>query len=82
MENSMAFPNSHARFQSGTVLTKDWQGRRHTVMVQDRGFAYGGQTYQSLSEIARFITGTRWNGPAFFGLRSEPRPKNKEEKKS
>lgn len=64
-----------ARFQVGTVITKDWQGRVYTVMVQKDGFAFDGQTYQSLSEIARRITGTRWNGPAFFGLRSEPKRK-------
>ena len=64
-----------ARFQVGTVITKDWQGRVYTVMVQKDGFAFVGQTYHSLSEIARRITGTRWNGPAFFGLRPEPRRK-------
>jgi hypothetical protein len=68
-----------ARFQVGTVITKDWQGRVYTVMVQTDGFAFEGRTYQSLSEIARCITGTRWNGPAFFGLRPEPkRKKNRE----
>ena len=61
--------NTPSRFQPGTVLVKEWQGRRYTVMVQDRGFAYNGKAYQSLSAIARLITGTRWNGPVFFGLR-------------
>ena len=68
-----------ARFQVGTVITKDWQGKVYTVMVQKDGFAFDGQTYQSLSEIARRITGTRWNGPAFFGLRPEPRRKKNRE---
>ena len=68
-------PKSLARFQVGTVITKDWQGSLYTVMVQTDGFAFEGQTYQSLSEIARRITGTRWNGPAFFGLRPEPKRK-------
>jgi hypothetical protein len=69
-----------ARFQVGTIITKDWQGRVYTVLVQTDGFAFDGQTYQSLSEIARRITGTRWNGPAFFGLRAEPkRKKNREQ---
>ena len=66
---STAMQPTPVRYQPGTVLTKDWQGRRYLVMVQERGFAYDGHTYQSLSEIARRITGTRWNGPAFFGLR-------------
>lgn len=66
-----------ARFQVGTIITKDWQGRMYTVMVQNDGFAFDGQTYQSLSEIARRITGTRWNGPVFFGLRYEPKRKKK-----
>jgi len=38
------------------------------VLVLDQGFEYAGRTYKSLSEIARAITGTRWSGPAFFGL--------------
>jgi hypothetical protein len=41
----------------------------HEVMVADEGFRYRGQRYDSLSEIARKITGTRWSGPAFFGLK-------------
>ena len=62
-------PTATARFQPGTVLTKEWRGKCYTVMVQQQGFAFAGQTYQSLSEVARVITGSRWNGPAFFGLR-------------
>ena len=56
------------RLRSGTALTREWQGRAHTVLVLAQGFEYAGQTYKSLSEIARTITGTRWSGPAFFGL--------------
>ena len=56
------------RLRPGTALTRDWQGRAHTVLVLDQGFEYAGRTYKSLSEIARAITGTRWSGPAFFGL--------------
>jgi DUF2924 family protein len=54
----------------GTVMLKEWRSQQHRVTVLDRGFAYQGRTYRSLSEIAREITGTRWNGPAFFGLRN------------
>ena len=64
-----AIPDLPARkLKPGTVLVRDWQGARHQVMVLDAGFAFDGQTYGSLSEIARRITGTRWSGPAFFGL--------------
>ncbi len=67
---SLAGRPARLRYQPGTVLTKAWQGRRYQVIVQEQGFLYDGQRYQSLSEIARQITGTRWNGPAFFGLRA------------
>ena len=55
---------------AGTRLIREWQGVEHTVTVLDDGFEYQGRPYKSLSAIARAITGTRWNGPAFFGLRN------------
>jgi hypothetical protein len=58
------------RIKSGAVLVREWKGQSHRVMVLEEGFAYAGSTYASLSEIARLITGARWNGPRFFGLRS------------
>jgi hypothetical protein len=54
---------------TGTRLIRQWQGVEHCVTVLDDGFEYQGARYRSLSAIARAITGTRWNGPAFFGLR-------------
>jgi Protein of unknown function (DUF2924) len=60
------------RIKPGSVLTREWKGRSHRVMVLADGFAYDGETYTNLSEIAVLITGTRWNGPRFFGLRSKP----------
>lgn len=54
----------------GTILRRDWRGDLYEVITLDEGFSYDGETFGSLSEIARQITGTRWNGPAFFGLRS------------
>ena len=54
----------------GTRLLREWQGRTHHVTVVADGFAYDGRVWPSLSAIARAITGTRWSGPAFFGLRS------------
>jgi len=59
------------RIKAGAVLVRRWKGQSHRVMVLDEGFAYEGKTYESLSVIARGITGTRWNGPRFFGLRGE-----------
>lgn len=54
----------------GTRLLRQWRGDTHEVVVADSGYEYRGATYHSLSEIARKITGTRWSGPAFFGLNS------------
>jgi hypothetical protein len=54
----------------GTRLIREWSGERHEVTVAPGGFEYRGQRYRSLSAIATAITGTHWNGPAFFGLRS------------
>ena len=54
----------------GTRLVREWQGVEHTATVIDDGFEHQGRRYKSLSAIARAITGTRWNGPLFFGLRS------------
>jgi hypothetical protein len=56
----------------GTMLTREWKGVTYRVGVMDDGFEYKGQRYQSLSEIAGLITGTKWSGPVFFGIR-EPR---------
>ena len=53
---------------SGTRLARTWNGRTHVVDVTDDGFIYGGETYRSLSAVARRITGARWSGPRFFGL--------------
>jgi hypothetical protein len=57
------------RLRPGTTLERTWRGETLVVSVASDGFTYCGQRYRSLSEIARLITGTRWNGPAFFGLR-------------
>jgi len=54
---------------TGTRLIREWDGITHTVTVLKEGFEWGGQRYKSLSAVARAITGTRWNGYRFFGLR-------------
>jgi hypothetical protein len=53
----------------GMRLVREWAGQRHEVVVIESGVVYEGCTYGSLSEVARRITGQRWNGPRFFGLR-------------
>jgi hypothetical protein len=58
------------RFKPGMRLVREWQGRSHEVIALERGFQWNDKTYRSLSAIARAITGTRWNGHVFFGLRS------------
>ena len=55
---------------AGTQLVREWQGVEHRVTVTDGGFLHGGKPYKSLSAIARAITGTRWNGWVFFGLKN------------
>lgn len=57
-----------AGLRPGTLITREWQGALHRVMVLEEGFAWNGTTHKSLSEVARAITGTRWSGPKFFGL--------------
>lgn len=58
------------RLKAGTVLVREYQGQQHTVTIVSDGFAWRETAYASLSSIARAITGTAWNGPRFFGLRS------------
>ena len=63
-----AFPTP-LRLRPGTRLIREWQGQIHNVIVAERGYEYDGQQYGSLSEIAHLITGTKWSGPIFFGLK-------------
>lgn len=55
--------------KAGTRLIREWRGQTYTVSVTESGFLYAGRSYKSLSAIARVITGSRWSGPIFFGLR-------------
>ena len=59
---------------TGTRLLREWQGVEQIVTVRADGFEWQGRPYQSLSAIARAITGTRWNGWVFFGLKNHRRP--------
>ena len=62
-----------ADLRTGTVLSREWDGRAHRVMVMAEGFAWNGRTFDSLSAVAFAVTGTRWNGHRFFGLRDKSR---------
>src|SRR5258707_559980 len=66
-----SFDQKRTELTPGTVLVREWDRRSQRVMVMSDGFAWNGQTYDSLSKVAFAITGTRWNGPRFFGLRDK-----------
>jgi hypothetical protein len=55
---------------SGALLIREWGGTKHQVTVLERGVMFRGESYRSLSEVARVITGNRWSGPLFFGLKA------------
>jgi hypothetical protein len=59
------------RIKPGSELVRAWKGQTHRVTVMADGHTFNGQRYASLSEIATEITGTKWNGPRFFGLRTK-----------
>ena len=65
-------PPAVRRVTAGATLFREWRGQMHRVTVLEDGFAYKDRRYRSLSVIAREITGTRWSGPRFFGLREAP----------
>ena len=66
-----SFDRKRADLTPGTVLVREWDRQSHRVMVLADGFAWNGRTYDSLTKVAFAITGTRWNGPRFFGLRDK-----------
>jgi hypothetical protein len=61
-----------SELRPGTTFGREWNGQTQRVSVLSDGFAWNGHTYRSLSQVAFAITGTRWNGPRFFGLRDKP----------
>jgi hypothetical protein len=65
------FNQCKASLKVGTVLVREWNRRLHRVTVRTDGFEWDNKNYPSLSKVARAITGTRWNGPRFFGLRDK-----------
>ena len=66
-----SFDQKRIELTPGTVLVRDWDRQSQRVMVLADGFAWNGQTYDSLSKVAFAMTGTKWNGPRFFGLRDK-----------
>lgn len=68
------------KIKPGTRLVRGWRGETHVVTVLEGGFEYRDKRYGSLSEIARLITGTRWSGPAFFGLKAASGPSERSER--
>src|SRR6202158_1059559 len=66
-----SFDQKRTELSLGTVLVREWDRQSQRVMVMADGFAWNGQTYDSLSKVAFAITGTKWNGPRFFGLRDK-----------
>ena len=66
-----SFDQKRTELAPGSVLVREWDRQSQRVMVMADGFAWNGQTYDSLSKVAFAITGTKWNGPRFFGLRGK-----------
>jgi len=71
-QNAATLVRHIANVRPGTSLSREWNGCLERVAVLAEGFAWNGKTYPSLSQVAFAITGTRWNGPRFFGLRDKP----------
>ena len=68
-------PSSNLGLKPGLVLSREWNGTEHRVTVLEKGFEYRGEQHRSLSQVARRIAGSRWSGPAFFGLKRRREPK-------
>jgi hypothetical protein len=67
----VSFDLKRTELTPGSILVREWDRQSQRVMVMSDGFAWNGQTYDSLSKVAFAITGTNWNGPRFFGLRGK-----------
>jgi hypothetical protein len=67
----VGFDQKRTELTPGTVLVREWNRQSQRVMVMADGFAWNGNTYDSLSKVAFAITGTKWSGPRFFGMRDK-----------
>ena len=71
-------PDPGLSLKPGARLVREWPGRTHTVTVTEEGFDYAGMSYPSLTKVAKKITGARWSGPRFFGLKpATPHPNSR-----
>ena len=77
-DNSNSSLSGRCPIKPGTRLIRQWQDQVHVVNVEEGSYEYRGARYDSLSEIARLITGTRWSGPLFFGLKNKRTENSKE----
>ena len=69
-EARIATTREGTELKAGALLAREWNGRLERVMILDQGVAWNGETYGSLSQVAKAMTGTSWNGHRFFGLRT------------
>jgi hypothetical protein len=57
------------KLEPGAILVREWQGTKYRIVIMESGVRFREQRYRSLSQVARVITGNRWSGPLFFGLK-------------
>jgi len=67
-------PDPPIRLKPGSRLLREWNGKLHTVTVDEDGFSFDGRRFASLSHVAKEITGAHWSGPRFFGVKRRPPP--------
>ena len=67
-------PEPPIQLKPGSRLLREWNGKLHTVTVDEDGFSFNGRRFASLSHVAKEITGAHWSGPRFFGIRRRPPP--------
>jgi hypothetical protein len=70
-QRALASTHRSNKLRPGTVFSREWKGQMHQVTALADGFEWSGEIYPSLSKVAFAITGSRWNGPRFFGLRDK-----------
>lgn len=73
-EGGSDLPEPPIQLKPGSRLLREWNGKLHTVMVEEDGYRFNGRRFSSLSHVAREITGAHWSGPRFFGLKHRPAP--------
>ncbi len=73
-EGAAPLPDPPIQIKPGSRLLREWNGKLHTVMVEEDGFRFNGRRFTSLSHVAREITGAHWSGPRFFGLKQRSAP--------